>query len=105
MKTLKLLIGESFLTAAGTYLYVLLVAILMNSGEQLFGGANKLWGTAAFLLIFILSAAITGGLVLGKPIALFLNDLKKNAIQLFICNLAWLFVFIALTASILALTK
>lgn len=105
MKTLKFLIGEGFLSAAGTYIYILLVAGLMNYGEQLFGKVDKFWGPAVFLLLFVLSAAITGALILGKPVVLYLNDLKKNAIQLFFCNLAWLFVFVVLTFSILTLTK
>lgn len=105
MKSVKLFIVESFLSAAGTYVYILLVAGLMYFDEQLFGEMDKFWGPVAFLLLFVLSLTITGALILGKPLVLYLNDFKKNAIQLFFCNIVWLFVFVVLTFAVLSLTK
>jgi heme O synthase-like polyprenyltransferase len=38
----------------------------------------------------VLSAAVTGGLVLGKPVMLYLDNQKTDAIKLFIYTLCWL---------------
>jgi hypothetical protein len=49
-----------------------------------------------FLLIFVFSAAISGALVLGKPILLYLENKKREAVELFVITLGWIFILLVL---------
>jgi len=73
-------------------IYISAVAWLLQNGEKIFGKMQNFWGPVAFLLLFVFSAAITGALVLGWPIWLFLNDQRKEAVKLFLYTIAWLFI-------------
>jgi hypothetical protein len=86
----KKVILHSLLHALGVVVYVVLVALLMTNAEKIFGGMNNIWGPVAMLLLFTVSAAITGLLVLGRPIYLFLNGNKKEGITFLFCTLGWL---------------
>ena len=44
----------------------------------------------AFLLLFVLSAAITGSLVFGRPALMFLGGQKTEAVSFLLYTLAWL---------------
>ena len=97
------LIQRSLLNALGTIAYVSVVATVMQNGEKIFGQVNQSLAPIAFLTLFILSAAVTGGLVLGKPVLMYLDSQKSEAIKLFLYTLYWLAlaVVILLTASVL----
>lgn len=85
----------SFINAAGTVFYVLFVSLFMKNAEQIFGEMEEtIVGPMIFLLLFVISASITGGLILGKPLMLYLDKQKREAIRLFVCTLAWLILFI-----------
>ena len=84
------LIKRSFLNALGTGLYIVLLITLGLNGEKLFGTINNNFAPIAFLLTFVTSASITSGLVLGKPILMYLDGQKKDAVKLFIYTVAWL---------------
>ena len=83
----------SFLHALGIAIYVSLVATLMQNGDRLFGEMNNVVGPIAFLMLFTLSAAIVGSLGLGKPILLFLDGKKKEAVSFFLSTVGWLLLF------------
>jgi len=53
------------------------------------------------LLLFVISASVTGLLVLGKPIHLYLSGLKKESLTMLFANMGWLVVFALITAIIL----
>ena len=72
----------SFLLSLGVTVYVVLVAWVMQHGEQWFGQMSNLSGPVAFLMLFTISAAIVGGLVLGYPAYLFFNGQKKEGLRL-----------------------
>jgi hypothetical protein len=93
----KKIILWSFFNALGTLAYITLVALILQNGEKIFGKMQDISGPIAFLLLFILSAAITGALVLGRPIFLYLDNDKRNALILFFYTLAWLFLFLILS--------
>jgi len=84
------LIQRSLLNALGTLAYVSTLVTLVLNGEKMFGTVNPSIAPIMFLTVFVLSAAVTGGLVLGKPVMLFLNNQKNEAIRLFIYTLCWL---------------
>lgn len=57
----------SFINAGGMFVYVYAVSWLIFNGQKLFGGRNSFLAPLFFLLLFVISAAITGLLVLGRP--------------------------------------
>lgn len=90
MVNMKNLILRSFLNALGVSAYVAVVATVMQNGEKIFGKFNQIIGPIAFLMLFVLSAGITGGLVVGKPLLLYFDNRKSEAVRLFIYTLCWL---------------
>ena len=84
------LIQRSFLNALGVTAYVAVIATIMQNGEKIFGNMNQTTGPIAFLTLFVLSAAVTGSLVLGKPVLMYLDNQKTDAIKLFLYTLGWL---------------
>ncbi len=92
MKTQKLILN-SLTSALGITIYIVAVSLLIMYGENIFGKMDNLLGPIAFLLLFVVSAAITGSLALGRPVILYLNKQKTEAIKLFLYTIGWLFVF------------
>jgi hypothetical protein len=79
--------------AAGEAIYVLLVATLMLNANKIFGNNPGVFGILAFLLLFVISAAISGALILGKPSLLYMEGKRRDALELFVFTLGWLFIF------------
>lgn len=84
------LIKRSLLNALGTAAYVALIATTLQHGEVIFGKMNRTLGPIAFLMLFVLSATITGSLVLGKPVLMYMNGEKGEAVKLFLYTVGWL---------------
>lgn len=104
MKNAKL-IQESFLSSAGVLVYVFGVSWLIMYGNKLFGQANNFWGPVLFLLLFIFSALVTGLLVLGRPIWLYLEKEKKEAVRLLFYTVGWLFVMMIVVLGVKVLFR
>lgn len=91
-----------FVSALGTLVYIMVVAAIMQNGDRLFGEMDNFLGPISFLLLFTLSAIVVGGLVLGKPLMLYLDGKKREAVSLFLAIAAWLAGF-TITALIIAI--
>ena len=88
-------IFTGLLHAIGVAAYVALVALLPQHAERLFGGhEHKLMFPIMFLLLFVISAAITGTLVLGRPVLAYLDGRKSEAITIFLATIGWLLVLL-----------
>ncbi|MFA5130574.1 MAG: hypothetical protein WC477_06725 [Patescibacteria group bacterium] len=94
MKT-KILLLQSFACALGVLVYVYLISLLASIKNKPFDG-DPLLAVPFVLLLFIISATITGSLVLGKPIMLFISGKKKEAITFFLSVLGWLILSLLL---------
>lgn len=94
---------QAFTNSVGVLVYCGLVACLMTYGNRFFGQINGPFGIAAFLLLFVLSAAVVGSLVLGRPIILYLDGKKKESLVLFFYTVGILFVFTAVILGIFAI--
>lgn len=86
------LASAGLISALGTAAYIVLVALVMQNAERIFGKMNNLLGPVAFLLLFVLSAAVTGALVLGRPVILYWENQKSAAVRLFFYTVGWLFL-------------
>jgi len=80
----------SFLSACGVFVYTLIAGWVIFNGESIFGEANQFWGVAMMLMVFVVSATIVSVLMLGKPIALYLDGKKKDSIKLLLASIGWL---------------
>jgi len=85
--------------------YIAAVVLLMTNAQKFFGPANNFLGSAAILLLFVISATIVGLLVLGRPGHLYLNGFKKDGIILLLYTIAFLFVITVIAFLVLALLK
>ena len=101
----KKIIKQAFLLALGQGLYISLVALLMFTVGRLFGDKPDppIIAPIAFLLLFVISAAVSGALILGKPLMWYLDGQKKEALQLFGSILLWLILFLVVAFTIVAL--
>jgi hypothetical protein len=94
----KTALVNSLLTA----LYIIAVGAFMYYGSQVkIGKDNAFLAPIAMLLLFVFSASLTGFLVVGKPLQLYIDGKKKEALSLLFNTL--LFLFIITVASILLL--
>ena len=84
---------KSFLNALGTFAYVFAVAWSLFNGKGIFGEEESFLIPVFMLLLFVISASITGLLVLGKPIHLYMNNMKREAFTMLFATLGWLIVF------------
>ncbi|MFZ2804369.1 MAG: hypothetical protein WA001_04030 [Patescibacteria group bacterium] len=81
------------LNALGTAAYIAVVATFFANAHFL---GNKAEGTVlipmAMLLLLVVSASVTGSLVLGRPVLWYLDGKKKEAVTLLIATIGCLFV-------------
>jgi hypothetical protein len=85
--------------------YVSLVAFVMSHANQWFGKQDTAWTPVAVLMLFVLSAAITATLVLGRPILLYWDGKKKEAMQFFGYTIGWLFLLTIVVFVIMATAR
>ena len=104
MKNSKL-ISWAILHSFGIFVYTSLVVILMTNGQKIFGNANNFSSGIVILMLFVLSAAIVGSLILVRPLMLYLDGFKKEAIKLLIYTIAVLLIITGLSMLIIALIK
>lgn len=86
--------SKSLINALGVLVYVSIVAFLIFNGEHIFDNKPSFLIPLFMLLLFIISASVTGLLVMGKPIHLYLSGFKKESFILLFTTLAWLALFI-----------
>ncbi len=89
------IITRSFLHSLGALIYIAGVAWIMNHANKLFGNKPDpgFLAPLGILMLFVLSAAVVGFLVVGKPAMLYVSGEKQQGIKLFAFTLGWLFIF------------
>lgn len=102
MKNSKIL-SWSIINSLAAFAYILWVAWLMFNAGSIFGQIKSFWGPAALLLLFVLSATIVGALVLGRPIYIYLNGQKAEAIKLLAYTIGCLFIITIITFLVMAI--
>lgn len=99
------LITRALIHSLGVLIYVVLIALFMFNGKNIFGKEDNFLMPTFMLLLFVISAAITGALVLGKPILMYLDNQKADAVKLFFYTIGWLAVITILVLVILVIIK
>lgn len=92
--------------AVMTLLYILAIALFLSNTKTLFEGVQEpnILIPVGMLLLFVVSATVTGALVLGQPILMYLDGKKREAVHFLGYTIGWLalmtvIVFIALGMS------
>ena len=85
------IIRRALIDAIGTAVYIILVVSFMFSLQIFAPKEDVIIIPIAMLLLFVCSAAITGFLVFGKPIMLYIDGKKKEAVLLLGYTLVILF--------------
>ncbi|MFH1769269.1 MAG: hypothetical protein ABH833_01230 [Parcubacteria group bacterium] len=88
---------HGLLHAVAVFAYVILVSWLMFRGEEIFGAINNFWGPVAFLLLFVVSAAIVGSLIFVKPILMYLKGEKIDAVRMLVYTIVFLVILVMLS--------
>ena len=73
----------------GTVAYITLVVSILNKAPEFVGEPNSILVPILFLTLFVVSAATTGSLVLGRPLFLFMSGDRSGCIRLFLYTLAF----------------
>ncbi|OGH94664.1 MAG: hypothetical protein A2538_04525 [Candidatus Magasanikbacteria bacterium RIFOXYD2_FULL_41_14] len=81
-------------------LYILGVATLMTNGEKLLGNMPMPVGPFAMLSLLVISTAVMGVLFFGRPVMLFLENKKSEALW-FLGFTMGVFIFIALASFVI----
>lgn len=81
----------SFFHAAGVIAYVTMLALLFSVWSP---DKEPFIGPLVMLTTFVISATITGGLVLARPITLYIDKQKKDAFAFLISTILWLMVIV-----------
>lgn len=92
---------KGLLCAAGVFTYVVGIAWLFANARYIFGEQDPpgILAPVLMLLTFIISATITGSLVLGAPIYLYLSGHKKDASVMLCSTLIWLVLLLFAVAT------
>jgi hypothetical protein len=106
MKNHKLSLYSLF-HALGVFVYVLVISWFLSNGEKIFnnGKPDSFLAPAVMLILLIISATITGTLVLGKPILLYLENKKIEAVKMLSYTVSWLAIITIIILFGLAILK
>lgn len=86
-----------------TAVYITLVSLLMTNGNQIFGQEQGVLSGVGILLLMTLSVLVVGSLVIGKPLMLYLDGSKKEAVKLLMQTILILAVITIIFLGILVL--
>src|SRR3989338_3516852 len=94
---------QALLQAVGVFIYIAGIGWILTNGERIFGKMQNLWGPITFLMLFVLSAAVVGVLIFVRPVLLYLDNKRTEAITLLLTTIAWLAVitFAALSIQVI----
>ena len=94
----------AFLQALGLSIYCALVGIIFSNGDTWFGNMDNAVGPFAMLLLLVVSAIICALIALSYPFIVFWDKKNtKQALRLVFYTAGWLFVFVVIILSIVAL--
>lgn len=93
---------QALINSAGTVLYVIAVALFMYYGTLIkIGRSNSILIPIALLLLFVLSASVTGYLMLSKPAQMYLDGKKKEALSLLTKTIIFFGIFTVVALGLL----
>ena len=98
------IVFRAVINSFGTVLYIALVALFFKLAPDIFGkddGGKSFIIPIVMLLLLVISATITGFLVLGKPAMLYVDGEKGSALRLLGYTVGFLALILAGVLSVL----
>ena len=92
---------QSFIYSILAAVYVALVATFMTYSKNIFNGADSALKGFAILILFSLSALVVATLLVGKPIMLYIDGKKKEAVYNLVASGIWLLIFLIVALLVL----
>lgn len=99
------IIKYALANALWTVLYIILIATFFFSAQSIFGDGKNMLIPVIMLMLFVFSAALTGSLILGRPILWYMEGKKKEALTLLGYTLAVFFVVMVIMMVVLYVLK
>jgi len=93
----------SLVHALAVLAYIVGVAYLLEYGAGFFSGYSGILATIPMLLLLVFSVALMGVLIFARPVYLFINGFKSQAIEFLIYTLGWILVILILVFGYMAL--
>jgi hypothetical protein len=98
----KSVIKYAFIHALVALVYIGLVALLIANGETLFGKMQGALAVSAFLLTLVVSVAVMGVVIFGRPLMWYLDSKKKEGVELALCTIGFLLLIVVMVFVMLA---
>ncbi len=91
----KMILKNAAINSGLTVGYILMIVSFMTWLPKIFGPRDdSFWAPVLMLSLFVFSAAVTGSLVVGRPLMWYLDGKKKEAVMLLGYTLATFFAMI-----------
>lgn len=87
---------HAFLHATGTVAYIVLIALFLSSAKRVFdrdASNETMMIPVIMLLLLVISAAITGFAVFGKPVMLYIDGKKRESLLMLAQTIGFLIMF------------
>lgn len=94
-----------FLQATGLFIYITLIAQVLINANKIFAPVGSFLGPMAFLLLFVVSAIISGFLVLARAGFLFWEKRYTEAFTLVGWTLVWSVLYLIVVFLILFISN
>ena len=101
----KKLLARTFKTTICATVYIYVISQVLLNGAVLFNGVQQIVGSFVILLLFVLSAAIVGSLVLGDSIILISKGKTKEGVTSAIYSVGWLCAYTLISLILLSVTR
>ncbi|MDD4333153.1 MAG: hypothetical protein PHT51_03505 [Patescibacteria group bacterium] len=85
--------------------YIFLIALFFNNAQKMFGDGKNFFIPIFMLLLLVLSVAVMGVLIFGKPLMLYLDGAKKEGVKLLLYTIGFLFIMTLVSSIILMIIK
>lgn len=91
----KKLLGHSLGRALLAYAYIFCIVLFFKiSANKTFGNVPEFYGPIIMLPLLVLSASIMAILIFGKPVLLYLDNQKKDALTMLFYTVGWLAIIL-----------
>jgi hypothetical protein len=84
------LVKHALLASLLASAYIACVVTLLTNAERLFGIKENVLAPIGVLLLFVVSAAVMGLVIFGKPVMLYLDGSKKEGVHLLLYTVGFL---------------
>jgi len=103
----KKILFKTFRNTIGAAAYIYVISQVLNNGNVIFGTGNssEIIGPFVLLLMFVLSAAIVGGLVFGETVIQFMNKKIKDGVKAAFYSIGWLLIYTLICVLLLSILR